>query len=88
MAIKKFITFKVIITKGFNKKNLSITAWLLAVFTPVLAFTTAVTGVEREAVQMTHTEEGASALIWSITILYFCIFHCVSWNAQTFKQTN
>ena len=74
VAIKRFIDYKVIVTKSLLQK-LSIAAWILAAFAPVFALTMAVVGVDRKTVEMRRLYTGLSivALICLIAIAYFYI---------------
>ena len=74
VAIKRFIDYKVIVTKSRLQK-LSIAAWFIAAFTPVFALTMAVVKVDHKTVEMRRLYTGLSlvALICLIAIAYFYI---------------
>ena len=74
VAIKRFIDYKVIVTKSRLQK-LSIAAWFLASLTPLFALTMAVVKVDREGVQMRrlYTGQNILVLICLIAIAYFYI---------------
>ena len=75
VAIKRFIDYKVIVTKSLLQK-LSIAAWFLAAFTLVFTLTMAVVEVDRKTVEMRRLYmSGLSivALICLIAIAYFYI---------------
>ena len=74
MAIRRFIDYKVIVTKSRLRK-LSKAAWFLAALTPVFALTIAAVGLDREGVHLRRLYTGLSivALICLIAIAYFYI---------------